>query len=307
MPALPEFEFEDAHLSLYLCYELHYRGLPGVDDTWEWEPSLLELRRSLEAWFLSGLLADLGGPVLHGAPSKRAVEEQLLSMATENADPGRNLARFLEYEATAAQFREFVIHRSLYHLKEADPHSWAIPRLTGSAKAALMEIQTDEYGSGSAERMHSALFAKSMRALGLDDTYGRYLDLVPGSTLATVNLMSMLGLQRRWSAAIAGHLALFEMSSSVPNRRYAAGLRRLGYGPDATDFFDEHVIADSAHELIAMTDLMGPLVAQGLGDKVLFGARSLDWVETKASEHILKRWRSGQSALTARPGLVAAG
>ena len=39
---------EDLQLALYLCYELHYRGLPGVDDRWEWEPSLLALRAELE-------------------------------------------------------------------------------------------------------------------------------------------------------------------------------------------------------------------------------------------------------------------
>src|SRR3712207_8445227 len=42
----------------------------------------------------------------------------------------------------------FRSQRSIYTLKEADPHSWAIPRLTGRAKAALVEIQSDEYGEG---------------------------------------------------------------------------------------------------------------------------------------------------------------
>src|SRR4051794_21152783 len=37
-------EPEDLHLALYCCYELHYRGFDGVDDRWEWEPSLLRLR-----------------------------------------------------------------------------------------------------------------------------------------------------------------------------------------------------------------------------------------------------------------------
>jgi hypothetical protein len=27
---------EDLQLALYLCYELHYRGLPEVDERWEW-------------------------------------------------------------------------------------------------------------------------------------------------------------------------------------------------------------------------------------------------------------------------------
>ena len=35
---------EDLQLTLYCCYELHYRGLPGLDENWEWAPSVLELR-----------------------------------------------------------------------------------------------------------------------------------------------------------------------------------------------------------------------------------------------------------------------
>src|SRR5947209_18894772 len=48
---------EDLQLALYLCYELHYRGLPGVDDAWEWEPSLLAQRAELERE-LEGALRD---------------------------------------------------------------------------------------------------------------------------------------------------------------------------------------------------------------------------------------------------------
>ena len=35
---------DDLQLALYLCYELHYRGLPGVDERWEWDPALLGWR-----------------------------------------------------------------------------------------------------------------------------------------------------------------------------------------------------------------------------------------------------------------------
>jgi hypothetical protein len=158
------------------------------------------------------------------------------------------------------QVLEFLVHRSAYQLKEADPHSWAIPRLAGAPKAALVEIQADEYGGGRPERVHARLFADAMDALGLDSTYGAYLDHIPGVTLATVNLMSLCGLHRRLRGAITGHLALFEMTSSIPNRRYAAGLRRLGVeDPRALAFFDEHVEADAVHEQIAAVDLAGGL------------------------------------------------
>src|SRR3954470_1176824 len=53
---------DDLHLALYMAYELHYRGLPGVDDAWEWEPSLLALRRALEARFEAGLREAVGDP-----------------------------------------------------------------------------------------------------------------------------------------------------------------------------------------------------------------------------------------------------
>ena len=70
-------------------------------------------------------------------------------------------------------------------------------------------------------KVDAELFAQTMRALGLDPTYGAYLDRIPAITLATVNLMSWFGLHRRLRAAIIGHLALFEMTSSIPNGRYA--------------------------------------------------------------------------------------
>ncbi len=283
---------EDLQLSLYLCYELHYRGLAGVDDEWEWEPSLLALRRRLERSFEEALLAAV--PLSDCGDAD--VDLALRSLA-ENE--GAQLSTFMQRRATLEQVREFLVHRSAYQLKEADPHSWAIPRLFGPPKAALIEIQADEYGGGRAEWIHAELFASSMRALGLDGTYGAYLDLIPGVTLATVNLMSLFGLHRRWRGAIVGHLALFEMTSSIPNRRYGDGLRRLGLKGDATLFFDEHVEADAVHERIAAVDLAGGLVRQDPTQlrSILWGARTLDYLDERWASHLLRCWANGQRSL----------
>jgi hypothetical protein len=299
--ALPEppaaADDEDLHLALYLCYELHYRGVPGVDPDWEWEPSLLGLRRDLEARFEAQLHERVPYEEQHVEPG----EMDLALRAVEDADDGPALSTFLEREGTLEQFREFAAHRSAYQLKEADPHSWALPRLGGAPKAALVEIQADEYGGGRAERIHATLFAKAMRALGLDDRYGAYVDLLPAVTLRTVNLMSLCGLHRRLVGAIVGHLALFEMTSAVPNRRYASGLRRLGLGEDATDFFDEHVTADAVHESVAAVDLAGGLVRQdpAMASDILWGARCLLAVEADWAEHLLGSWRAGTTSLRA--------
>ena len=286
---------EDLQLALYLCYELHYRGLPGVDDAWEWEPSLLALRRDLEGCFEAALRAAVPAP-----PAPRAPEDMDLALrAIADAGGAPSLSRHVERAATCEQLLEFVVHRSGSQLKEADPHSWALPRLHGPPKAALVHIQADEYGGGDANRIHAKLFADAMDALELDSRYGAYVDLVPGVTLATVNLMSLLGLHRRWRGALVGHLALFEMESSVPNRRFASGLRRLGCGERATAFFDEHVVADAVHESIAAVDLAGGLARQEpeLTRDILWGAAALVELDARVARHVLGAWELGVGSL----------
>src|SRR5207302_1105756 len=204
---------EDLHLALYLCYELHYRGLPGVDDRWEWEPSLLRLRGKLEQQFERGLLEAV--PLQREAIPADDLDLALREIAEADGPP---LSVFVGTSAGREQVREFVVHRSAYQLKEADPHSWAIPRLSGAPKAAL-----------------------------------------------------------------------FEMTSSIPNRRYATGLRRLGFGEDATAFFDEHVVADAVHENVAAVDLAGGLARQepAQRDAILWGARALSHLDGRWAGRVL--------------------
>jgi hypothetical protein len=213
-------------------------------------------------------------------------------------DRGPSLSTYLQRDASLERFREFLLHRSTYHLKEADPFTWLIPRLRGKPKAALVQIQADEYGGGDAEWMHSALFARMMTALDLDPASGPPLERIPGATLAVTNLLSLFGLHRRLRGEAVGALALFEMTSCVPNRRYGDGLRRLGFGPDATRFFDEHVEADAVHEAVAATDLAGSLATQEeLGWEILFGAHALQQTEGLAAAHQLEAWTAGRSSL----------
>jgi hypothetical protein len=292
---------DDLQLALYLCFELHYRSFPNVDPAWEWDPTLLAVRAVLEEAFFDALEAELipGEPV-----DPTQIGDSLFRLESE--DDGVSLSRHLEVKAGLEEFREFVVHRSFYQLKESDPHSWAIPRLDGPAKTALIEVQADEYGGGRPERMHSRLFAKTMRALGLDDRENGYLAYAPGETLATVNLMSATGLRRSRRGAIVGHLAMFEMTSAIPNRRYGDALRRLGFGVEATDFYDEHVEADAVHENIAAYDLAGGLARQEpeLAADILFGARALLFLEDRLGRHLIEAWEDRRTSL--RRPLVAA-
>jgi hypothetical protein len=285
---------DDLQLALYVCYELHYSSIQGVDEGWEWSPSLLRFRALLEQRFERALAAAV--------PSAGAEEVTAIGSALQRivaADEGPPLSRFLETRASLEQMLEHVVHRSAYQLKESDPHSWAIPRLSAVPKAALLEVQFDEYGGGSSDRMHSVLFERTMTGLGLDGTYGAYLDHLPGVTLATVNLMSGFGLHRRRRGALVGHLAGFEMTSSIPNRRYGNALRRLGFGREVTHFYDEHVEADAVHENIAAWDLAGGLARAEpeVAADILFGARALLALEARWGAHLLDSWERGETSL----------
>ena len=284
---------DDLQLALYCCYELHYQGFAGVDDRWEWEPTLLAWRRRLERAMERQLLDTLG-PVEDDVGDVEAALAELILGAE-----GPSLSTYMLEVGTLEQLRELAAHRSAYQRKEADPHTWGIPRLSGGPKAAMVEIQIDEYGGGVEAEMHATLFGDTMEQLGLDSGYGAYLDLLPGVTLATTNLISMFGLHRRWRGALVGHLAVFEATSVGPMSRYGATLRRLGVGGSAARFYDVHVTADAHHQIVASKALAGGLAAAepDLASDILFGARALMLVEGRFTRHLLDRWGAGRTSL----------
>jgi hypothetical protein len=288
---------DDIQLALWICYELHYCGFDDVGADWEWQPELIGVRGALEDALLGTLRDRVAVPA-----SDEPVPARLRELV--DSDDGPSLSRYMQTQATRGQFLEFAVHRSIYQLKEADPHSWAIPRLPAAAKAALVEIQADEYGAGRPERMHSELYRGLLRSLELDDTYGAYLDEAPGITLALSNVMSMFGLRRTLRGALVGHLAAYEMTSSAPCRRYAQGLRRACGDDAACEFFDVHVTADALHEQLAAHDLCGNLAdaEPELTEDIVFGAATCLFVDALFAEHVLGCWTQDRTSLRAGVG-----
>ncbi|MFJ8159918.1 iron-containing redox enzyme family protein [Streptomyces sp. NPDC096136] len=293
---------EDLQLALYLLYELHYRGFAGVDEALEWCPDLLRLRRSLEDRFGHALAAETAG-------SPGTVAEAFGPLLVEPVDLGDSLSHYLETEGELWQLREYAALRSLYHLKEADPHAWVIPRLRGRAKAAMVAIEYDEFGAGHAERIHARLFADLMDDLGLDTAYGSYLDRAPAPLLATVNLMSLLGLHRSLRGALVGHFACVEVTSSPGSRRLAKAMHRCGAGPAAEHFYAEHVEADAVHEQVVRREVIGGLLSDepDLEPDIAFGCAATLLLEDRLAAHIRHAWSSGRSALRTPLGPSRAG
>ena len=287
---------DDLQLALYCCYELSYRGFGDVDVRAEWSIDVLRFRLYLERVFEDALRAEASRP-----PAPTANAGDAVAQLIEDFE-GPSLSGYMVDRGTEAQFLEFLMHRSAYQLKEADPHSLAIPRLTpGPRKSALIEIQADEYGGGVPGRSHAELFADAMESAGLDATYGAYVELLPGVTLATCNLVSLLGFHRRLAPALLGHLAVFEMTSVEPMGRYSQACERMGLPPAVRHFYDVHVEADDHHGRLARHALLGGEAEHGAIDveEVLFGARALMAVEGRFTRHLLAAWSAGRTSLRA--------
>jgi hypothetical protein len=276
---------DDAAITLWSLHELHYGGFEDVDDDLEWHPSALGLRRELERELETRLRARYPG---HRVDSDFG--EDFFSFVADHDGP--SLASHVQRKADRDQVLELLRVRSIYHLKEADPTTWVLPRLPVGAKAALMELQYDEYGVGDPNRLHAHLWALGMEACGLRSDYGAYIDEVPAEILEQNNANSLFGLHRRLRGAALGHLAAFEATSSVPSRRMAQGLERLGLPRAIVDYYNEHVEADAVHEQLAVRTICGALldVEPALTDDVYFGAFSCLDLENRTARRMLSHW-----------------
>ncbi|MFE7802547.1 iron-containing redox enzyme family protein [Nocardia sp. NPDC057440] len=294
--AFPEPEGDDPYgidlqLALHTCYELHYRGFDGVDPEWEWQTDLLRFRSHLEQQFLDAMRSDVAGG--------RALHRELDALLVEPAD-GSGISRHLLEDGEWWHMREYFVHRSIYHHKEADPHAWVIPRLNGPAKAALVAVEYDEYGGGHADRMHSQLYVDLLEGAGLNSSYLHYVDAVPAAMLAVVNMMSLFGLHRALRGALVGHFAATEITTSPSARRIADALERLQAHPDCVRFFTEHVEADAVHEQVLRREVIGDLLSREptLTASVVFGIQATGLLEERFTEEVLGAWRAGRSSLS---------
>ncbi|MFC4496544.1 iron-containing redox enzyme family protein [Streptomyces ovatisporus] len=281
---------EDVQLTLHLCYELHYRGLRGVDSAWEWDPGLLRLRGQLEQLFLEGLRA-------HSAGGDDAAAE-LDALLVEPAG-GAGLSRRLAEQGEWWQMREYLVHRSVYHHKEADPHVWVVPRLHGRAKASLVAVEYDEFGGGREERVHARLYADLLAGAELDTGYLHYLDGVPAPAIAVVNMMSLFGLHRGLRGALVGHFAAAETTTAPSARRMVQALEQMGAHPDCVFFYSEHIEADAVHEQVMRRDVVGGLLESDphLAADIVLGVQATGLLEDRLAQHIGSAWDEGRSSL----------
>lgn len=286
---------DDVQLALTVLYEVHYRGFEGVDPEWEWKPGPLAVRAALEKLFLGRLREDV---------PRKDDPLQVLSDLCHEPDDAWGVSHHLAHDGTWEQMREYFVHRSIYHLKEADPQAWALPRLIGREKSGYVAVMFDEYGCGRKDRLHSRLFADLLVGAELHDGYLHYLDRVPGATLATVNIMSSFGLHRSRVPMLVGLFAAQEVTSSPGSRRLVQALHRVGADSSCVEFYAEHVEADAVHEQLLRHDVVRRLVEREprCAREIAFGIEAGEFLEGRLARHLLDCWSRNESSLTVSRG-----
>lgn len=283
---------DDFQLALYLCYEVHHRNVTRWDE--QWNLDLWTFRTHLETIFTTRLRQEVL-PRFHRLPFDVASEIDQLIFAAQRI----SISSYFVNNGDLDQFREFCVHQSISQLRAGDFTTLAVSRLSGEARAALIEIDSGNSFSDSAHKSPGQLFAATMSSLGLDPSYGSYVEMLPAVTLATINLTSMFALHPVWRAELVGHLAFSEMTSVGPMERYGQTLKRFGVGSDGREFYESQVTLGDQRAEIARGRLVTGLLMMNPDrpEDVIFGAAATLLLEENFTRHLLESWLHQRSSL----------
>jgi hypothetical protein len=154
---------EDLQLALHVLYLVQESGFDGIDDRWQWEPSMLAVRSVLEDIFEGGLFAAAGPP--DESPDVAADDLDMVMRGVADAEDGPSLSRFMELEGTREQFRELVVQRALAEPREAAPALEALD-LEPSAEAHLGIVPGTALAAANLGSMFAAHRARSASLAG---------------------------------------------------------------------------------------------------------------------------------------------
>ena len=283
---------DDFQLALYLCYEMNYRGVANAQ--WEWDPGLLNFRTKLERVFVERLRDEIGHATAKFPAEVIAALDELIADCTSST-----LTTYLSESGTIDQFREFCVHRSAHQQRTPEPGARTITARAEEDLAARVMIQFDEGGSSDAGRIRANFLAATMIALGLDASYGSYVEILPGVTLATANLAALFSLHPHWRAALVGQLAVAELTSRESMERYSRALYRFGLGPVGRRFTEIDVVNNVRRPLFARNEIVAGLLGASpqLGADLLFGASAVMMLEQRFGDHLLDAWTENRSSL----------
>ena len=280
---------DDFQLALYLCYQLDFSRASSPD--WPWDQELLNYRSALEDAFVARLRGDVGTVKSKRTNDVVAGLHELITTAS-----GPSVPKYLCEKGSLDQLREYLVHRCVNELREVDPYVYESSSFAGSHPP--VSTASADGGSRSSDVTPRArtCFADTMAALNLDSTPGAYVVRLPASTLATTNLGTMFAQHPQWRAALAGLVAVLEMTSVASKEQFSLTLARFGIGAEGRRFFETSLDVAAHEALIEHLIRTEPC----LRSDVLFGAACALRLEKRFSRHVLGSWAKHRSSMLAR-------
>ena len=120
-------------------------------------------------------------------------------------------------------------------------------------------------------------------------TFWRWTDWTSTTGVSPVTVIVSC---RAPTASSIGTVSVAVPASSMPSRRMAQGLERLGFPPQIIGYYTKHVEADAVHEQVALREVGMALVREepALEPDVWFGAWACLDLESRTARRMLRDW-----------------
>ncbi|MFN3667855.1 MAG: iron-containing redox enzyme family protein [Brevundimonas sp.] len=210
------------------------------------EGAFVERARAEVAPWLSDLPTDVDGFI--------GWFENLKGSGPGEDDP---LFPWLAEEATLEQMRWFLLQEVAGEAGFEDLVAYAQVKMPTRPKLELARNYWDEMGRGNEGGMHGPMLDKLAQALDLHPTIAETV----WPSLALGNTLVAFSTTRRYAYHALGALGAVELTAPWRAAHVAAGLKRLGVGPERK-YFALHATLDVEHSRTWNEEVFKPLVAE---------------------------------------------
>jgi Iron-containing redox enzyme len=243
----------DALRTVLAIHDLSVAPVDALDgrERWQHHPAVAELRWRLEHDLVASLdRRDQASGWRLPADAPAAMR------AVARVDQVPDVYRWLATTASPQELVEFLALEGGPDGGFDDLVAACQIGLGGGPKLELARNYWDEMGQGSPARVHTELHRKLARALDLP---ALPREEQPVEALERAALGSLLATNRSLQPELVGALGLLELQAGPRCRKVVEGLRRIGAGDDALDFYVEHATVDPHHGKAWIDEVVAPL------------------------------------------------
>jgi hypothetical protein len=258
----------DRFLALHELYRLHAScaQIPLASARLQHHPRLAAVKHRLECEWMAELDDDL-------AASRRRLSDDTLDALRKLAAVDRIpwVYRWVAQDGSWPEIVEFLALEGGPDGGFDDLVALCQVGLPGTAKLELARNYWDEMGNGHWDRVHSVLYRRFARAVGIAD---RPLDERPTVALERDALAGLLGTNRWLQPEMLGALGLIELQAGPRCQLVVRGFDRCGAPTDAYPFYAEHARTDPRHGIDWLANAVKPVLAEipEWGDRIVRGA-----------------------------------